>query len=53
MEAHNQERKSKPIWEFNQHNIVEYIRGPCKLDKFSEELIHTVNSKQYLEVASN
>ncbi|KAF7265712.1 SET domain-containing protein SmydA-8-like [Rhynchophorus ferrugineus] len=42
MEAHNEKRKSKPIWEFNQHNIVEYLRGPCKLDRFSEELIHTV-----------
>lgn len=42
MESHNDIRKTKPIWQFNQTNIVEYIRGPCKLDKFSEELIHTV-----------
>ncbi|KAH1015916.1 hypothetical protein HUJ04_007226 [Dendroctonus ponderosae] len=42
MEAHNEERKSRPIWEFNQHNIVEYIRGPCKMDKYSEELIHLI-----------
>ncbi|CAG9767303.1 unnamed protein product [Ceutorhynchus assimilis] len=42
MEAHTEERKSKPVWEFNQHNVVEYLRGPSKLDKFSEELIHQV-----------
>ncbi|XP_023029358.2 SET domain-containing protein SmydA-8 [Leptinotarsa decemlineata] len=42
MEAHNDLRKNNPIWEFNQHNVVEYLRGPCKLDRFSEDLIHTV-----------
>lgn len=42
MEAHTDIRKQKPIWEFTQHNIVEYLRGPCKLDRFSEELIQTV-----------
>ncbi|CAH1104725.1 unnamed protein product [Psylliodes chrysocephalus] len=42
MEAHNDIRKQKPIWEFNQHNVVEYLRSACKLDRFSEELIHTV-----------
>nr|CAI5861452.1 unnamed protein product [Callosobruchus analis] len=42
MEAHNDIRKTKPIWEFNQHNVVDYLRGPCKLDRFSEDLIHTV-----------
>lgn len=42
METHNDIRKQKPIWEFNQHNVVEYLRGPCKLERFSEELIHTV-----------
>ncbi|XP_066259823.1 SET domain-containing protein SmydA-8-like [Euwallacea similis] len=42
MEAHNEERKSRPVWGFNQHNVVEYIRGPCKQEQFSEELIHTV-----------
>ncbi|XP_018577319.1 protein msta-like [Anoplophora glabripennis] len=42
MESHNDIRKQKPIWEFNQHNIVEYLRGPCKLDRFSEDLIHSV-----------
>ncbi|XP_060522635.1 SET domain-containing protein SmydA-8 [Cylas formicarius] len=42
MEAHNDKRRSKPIWEYNQHNIVEYLRGPCKLSRFPEELVHTV-----------
>lgn len=42
MEAHNEIRKEKPIWKFNQHNVVEYLRGPCKLDRFTEDLIHTV-----------
>lgn len=42
METHNDNRKVKPIWTFNQHNIVEYLRGPCKLDRFPENLIHTV-----------
>ncbi|KAL1497897.1 hypothetical protein ABEB36_008780 [Hypothenemus hampei] len=42
MESHDEERKSKPTWEFNQHNVVEYIRGPCKQQQFSEELIHKV-----------
>lgn len=42
MEAHLKERRDKPIWKFNQVNIVEYLRGPCKCDRFSEELIHTV-----------
>lgn len=42
MESHDDIRKQKPIWDFNQHNIVEYLRGPCKLDRFSEDLIHKV-----------
>ncbi|KAL3274161.1 hypothetical protein HHI36_015575 [Cryptolaemus montrouzieri] len=42
MQSHIDKRKEKPIWNFNQINIVEYIRGPCKLDKFPEGLIHTV-----------
>ncbi|KAK9893097.1 hypothetical protein WA026_023770 [Henosepilachna vigintioctopunctata] len=41
MESHNGKRKELPIWAFNQVNVVEYLRGPCKLNKFSEELIHT------------
>lgn len=42
MEAHIEARKNLPIWEFNQTNVVGYLRGPCKLDQFSEELIHQV-----------
>lgn len=42
MTHHNDIRKEKPIWEFNQVNVVNYLRGPCKLDRFPEELIHTV-----------
>ncbi|CAG9858601.1 unnamed protein product [Phyllotreta striolata] len=41
MEAHNDIRKQRPIWNFNQHNVVEYLRSACKLDRFPEELIHT------------
>lgn len=41
MESNNDLRETKPIWKFNQINIVNYLRGPCKLD-FDEELIHTV-----------
>ncbi|CAH0563390.1 unnamed protein product [Brassicogethes aeneus] len=42
MEHHNEERKKRPIWQFNQTNVVDYLRGPCKLERFSEDLIHTV-----------
>ncbi|XP_050298383.1 SET domain-containing protein SmydA-8-like [Anthonomus grandis grandis] len=42
MESHDSERKTNPIWEFNQQNVVGYIRGPCKLTEFPEELIHKV-----------
>lgn len=42
MESHNDKRKEKPIWAFNQNNVVQYLRGPCKLDRFPEDLIHTV-----------
>lgn len=42
MESHNDKRKGTPIWEFNQKNVVEYLRGPCKVDRFPEDLIHTV-----------
>jgi hypothetical protein len=42
MESHDDIRKTRAIWQFNQTNIVEYLRGPCKLDRFSEELIHKV-----------
>ncbi|KAF5294904.1 hypothetical protein FQR65_LT10702 [Abscondita terminalis] len=42
MEAHNNERKNRSIWKFNQINIVNYLRGPCRLKIFDEDLIHTV-----------
>lgn len=42
MESHDEIRKSKPIWEFNQVNIVQYLRTVGKLGRFSEELIHKV-----------
>lgn len=42
MEAHPEIQKKKPTWEFNQHNVVEYLRSPCKLSRFSEDLIHQV-----------
>lgn len=42
METHNELRRTKPIWYFNQVNIVDYLRGPCKLNRFSEDLIHSV-----------
>lgn len=42
MESHNEKRRKTPLWENNQINIVEYLRGACKLaDRFDEELIHT------------
>ena len=42
METHANTRRSQPIWHFNQVNVVEYLRGPCKLLEFNEDLIHTV-----------
>lgn len=42
MESHDEIRRQLPIWEFNRVNVVEFLRGPCKLDRFSEELIHRV-----------
>ncbi|KAF5304563.1 hypothetical protein FQA39_LY09614 [Lamprigera yunnana] len=42
MEAHNLKRRNEFVWKFNQINIVNYIRGPCRLQNFSEDLIHTV-----------
>ncbi|XP_018330247.1 SET domain-containing protein SmydA-8-like [Agrilus planipennis] len=42
MESHSEERKTKPVWEFNQINVVNFLRGPCKLDRFDEDLIHKV-----------
>jgi hypothetical protein len=31
MESHNEERRNTAIWENDQINIVEYLRGACKL----------------------
>lgn len=31
MQNHNEERRKTPLWENNQINIVEYLRGACKL----------------------
>lgn len=42
MESHDDIRKTKPIWQFNQINVVQYLRTVGKLDRFSEELIHRV-----------
>ncbi|RZC35634.1 histone-lysine N-methyltransferase ASHR1 [Asbolus verrucosus] len=42
MEAHNDVRRTKPVWQFNQVNVVDYLRGPCRCDRFPEDLIHTV-----------
>lgn len=42
MESHDEVRKQLPIWEFNRVNVVEFLRGPCKLSRFSEDLIHKI-----------
>uniref|UniRef100_A0A336KMW1 CSON012778 protein n=1 Tax=Culicoides sonorensis TaxID=179676 RepID=A0A336KMW1_CULSO len=42
MECHENERKSKPTWEVDHQNIVKYLRGPLKLEQYSEELIQKV-----------
>lgn len=43
MEAHTDKRKEKPIWQYYQTNVVEFLQNHCKLgDRFSSELIHTV-----------
>lgn len=44
METHTEERKKKEIWHFNTVNIVNFLRGPCKLGRFDEDLIHQVCS---------
>ncbi|KAI4472068.1 set and mynd domain containing arthropod-specific member 4 isoform a [Holotrichia oblita] len=44
METHTEERKRKEIWNFNTVNIVNFLRGPCKLSRFDEDLIHQVCS---------
>ncbi|KRT82251.1 SET domain-containing protein, partial [Oryctes borbonicus] len=43
METHTDKRKTKEIWNFYQVNVVDFLRGPCKLGgKFDEDLIHQV-----------
>lgn len=42
MESHTEERKTKEIWNFNKVNIVDYLKGPCKLDRFDADLIHKI-----------
>ncbi|KAK5644162.1 hypothetical protein RI129_008007 [Pyrocoelia pectoralis] len=42
MESHDSIRRTQEIWKFNQINIVNYLRGPCKLSNFTDELIHKV-----------
>lgn len=42
METHETERKARPAWDADLQNIVKYIRGPLKLEKYSEELIQQV-----------
>lgn len=42
MEDHEQERKASSTWAADDTNIVQYLRGPCKLDKHSADLIHKV-----------
>lgn len=42
MEDHEQERKASSTWTADDKNIVQYIRGPCKLDKYPADLIQKV-----------
>lgn len=42
MEDHEQDRKALPTWATDNTNIVEYLRGPCKLIQYSPELIQKV-----------
>lgn len=42
METHSDRRKSKEIWNFYRVNVVDYLRGPCKLQRFDEDTIHKV-----------
>ncbi|CAH0392289.1 unnamed protein product [Bemisia tabaci] len=41
MEAHIEARKKTPYWENEQTNVVKFLRERCKLERFSEDLIHT------------
>ncbi|XP_055838401.1 SET domain-containing protein SmydA-8 [Episyrphus balteatus] len=43
MEYHDQSRRQmKDIWNADLVNVAQYLRGPCKLERFSEELIMRV-----------
>ncbi|XP_054268292.1 SET domain-containing protein SmydA-8-like [Macrosteles quadrilineatus] len=43
MQAHNElRRKQQSIWNYNQKSVVDRIRNEWKIDKFTEEEIHTV-----------
>lgn len=42
MEDHSEERKASPTYQADDTNIVQYIRGPCKLDKYPADLIQKV-----------
>lgn len=43
MESHNEQRKLKPIWNYYQINVVDFLKNYCKLgERFSDDLIHTV-----------
>jgi len=43
MESHANERRDGIDWQADQVNIINFLRGPCKLaDKFTEEQIHQV-----------
>ncbi|XP_059617485.1 SET domain-containing protein SmydA-8 [Phlebotomus argentipes] len=42
MEYHEVARRQTPAWKVDQVNIVQYLRGPCKLSRFPEALIQQV-----------
>lgn len=42
MEDHENDRKKSPTWTADETNVVHYLRGPCKLSKYSAELIQKV-----------
>ncbi|XP_055920728.1 SET domain-containing protein SmydA-8 isoform X1 [Eupeodes corollae] len=43
MEYHDQSRRQMTeVWNADLVNIAQYLRGPCKLDRFSEDLIMRV-----------
>lgn len=42
MLSHNDQRQQKPTWEAENVNVVKFLRERCKLDRYSEALIHHV-----------